>query len=140
MTSVNKKHSQLLDKYVKYIQGVVYEATEFSAVKKFEEFNEILHNIINYTNTFQKIVKNSDKMSEWVYMQPNLMLYTSMGFLSGIKNKKNKNLIDSLTEDLFEKTVDFIGETVNILDAVNEKKEVEKKIKLIQKERNEYNG
>jgi len=125
---------------VKYLQGVAYEATELSAPNKFEEFNEILHNIINYTNAFQKIVKDSKRISEWVYMPPNLMLYACMGFLSGIKNKKNKILIDELSENLFEKTVDFVGETADILDSIKTKRMAEEKIKIIQKERNEYNS
>jgi len=75
LSSLNTKHAELLDKYVKYLQGVAYEATEFSAPNKFEEFNEILHNIVNYTNAFQKIVKDSKRVSEWVYMPPNLMLW-----------------------------------------------------------------
>ncbi len=140
LSSLNIKHAKLLDKYIKYLQGIAYEATEFSSHKKFEEFNEILYNIANYTNAFKKIVKNSNRVGEWVYMPPNLMLYASMGFLTGIKNKTNKKLIDELSEDLFEKTVDFVGETADILDDIKEKDEIEEKIKIIKKERNEYNS
>ena len=140
LSSLNIKHAKLLDKYIKYLQGIAYEATEFSSHKKFEEFNEILYNIANYTNAFKKIVKNSNRVGEWVYMPPNLMLYASMGFLTGIKNKTNKKLIDYISEDLFEKTVDFVGETADILDDIKEKDEIEEKIKIIKKERNEYNS
>lgn len=140
LSSLNTKHAELLDKYVKYLQGVAYEATEFSAPNKFEEFNEILHNIVNYTNAFQKIVKDSKRVSEWVYMPPNLMLYACMGFLSGIKNKTNKELINELSEDLFERTVDFVGETADILDSIKIKRKAKEKIKTIQEERNEYNN
>ena len=45
LSSLNIKHAKLLDKYIKYLQGIAYEATEFSSHKKFEEFNEILYNI-----------------------------------------------------------------------------------------------
>jgi hypothetical protein len=135
MASVNNEHAELLNDYVTYIQGIVYEATEDSPAKKFEEFNEILANIINYTNAFQKIVKSSKDDREWVYMQPNLMLYASMGFLSGIKNRVNRKLINSLTERLFDKTVDFVGETTDILDEISRRKERAKNIKIIQKHR-----
>tara|TARA_R110002020_G_scaffold10327_1_gene39793 strand:- start:1580 stop:2008 length:429 start_codon:yes stop_codon:yes gene_type:complete len=140
LASLNIKHEKLLNKYVKYLQGVAYEATEFSAPNKFEEFNEILHNIVNYTNAFQKIVKDSKRISEWVYMPPNLMLYACMGFLSGIKDKTNKKLINELSEDLFERTVDFVGETADILDSIKTKINTAEKIKIIQKERNEHNS
>ena len=140
IASLNIKHEKLLDEYVKFLQGIAYEATEFSAPNKFEEFNEILHNIVNYTNAFQKIVKDSKRVNEWVYMPPNLMLYACMGFLSGIKNKTNKVLIDELSENLFERTVDFVGETADIIDSIKIKRNTKEKIKIIQKERNEHNN
>lgn len=140
MTSLNKKHAHLIEKYIKFVQGIVYEATEDCEPDKFEEFNEILVNIVNYTNAFHKMVKTADRMSEWAYMIPNLMLYAAMGFLSGIKNKTNTKEIDSLCENLFEGTVDFVGETSDILSDIKTKDEIRQKIKKIQKERNEHNS
>ena len=66
LSSLNIRHAKLLDKYVKYLQGVAYEATEFSTHKKFDEFNEILYNIATYTNAFRRIVKNSKSEKERV--------------------------------------------------------------------------
>jgi len=63
-----------------------------------------------------------------------------VGFLSGIKNKTNKELINELSEDLFERTVDFVGETADILDSIKIKRKAKEKIKTIQEERNEYNN
>jgi len=140
MYSLNRKHAKILDKYVKFIQGIIYEATEDCEAQKFEDFNEILINIVNYVNAFKTVVKNSSRVNEWAYMTPNLMLYACMGFLSGIRNKKNKKGIDELSEVLFERTVDFVGETSDILYEMEEKSEIKRRIKQIKKERNEHNS
>jgi len=139
LSSLNKKHEEILHKYVIFIQGTVFTATEEHPSSKFSDFNEILNNIIKYTNAFNKIVKSSNRRSEWAYMTPNLMLYATMGFLSGIKDKSNKEIIDELSEELFEMTVDFIGETTDILDDIHEKELMQKKILTNLNKKNEHN-
>ena len=140
ITSLNKKHEQILTKYVKFIQGTVYNATEDYESKKFLDFNEILENIVNYTNAFNKIVKTQNKTAEWAYMTPNLMLYATMGFLSGIKRKENSRYIDELSESMFERTVDFIGETTDILEDIKTKERIQEKILNLTKQKNEHNN
>ncbi len=140
ITSLNKKHEQILTKYVRFIQGTVYNATEDYESKKFLDFNEILENIVNYTNAFSKIVKDKNKTTEWAYMTPNLMLYATMGFLSGIKRKENSSYIDELSELMFEKTVDFIGETTDILEDIKIKEKIQEKILNLTNQKNEHNN
>ena len=41
---------------------------------------------------------------------------------------KIAKLIDELSEDLFETTVDFVGETTDILEDIKTKEEIQKKI------------
>ena len=138
--SLNQEHEEILRKYVKFIQGTVYNATEDYDGKKFLDFNDILENIITYTNAFNKIVKTSNRRSEWAYMTPNLILYATMGFLSGIKKNENCQLIDELSEEMFERTVDFIGETTDILEDIKIKEEIQKKILKLTKQEDEHNN
>ena len=128
LNSLNKKHEEILHKYVSFIQGTVFIATEDYDSNKFLDFNKILNNIINYSNEFNRIVKSSNRTAEWAYMTPNLMLYATMGFLSGIKNKSNNDIIDELTEEIFEITVNLIGETTDILEDIKTKERLQKKI------------
>tara|TARA_R100000656_G_scaffold114243_1_gene86630 strand:- start:381 stop:809 length:429 start_codon:yes stop_codon:yes gene_type:complete len=137
---INSRHSKLLVKYVNFIQGLVYEATEFSGTEKFASFNEVLHNSIQYSNTFKKIMKTPNTERDWVYLAPNLMLYSCLGFFAGIKNKHNKHLIESLSEELLEKTIEFLGCTSDILEAIAKEKDVKERIKVIQKQQNEPNN
>ena len=73
-------------------------------------------------------------------MTPNLMLYATIGFLSGVKNDENSDLIDELSEDLFETTVDFVGETTDILEDIKIKEEIQREILTNQKTQNEHNN
>ena len=140
VSSLNQKHEEMLHKYVKFVQGTAYTATEGYDSSKFLDFNEIIANIITYTNSFNNMLSSSNRRTEWAYMTPNLMLYATIGFLSGVRNDKNTELIDELSEDLFETTVDFVGETTDILDDIQQKEEIQRKILTNQKTQNEHNN
>ena len=140
VSSLNQKHEEMLHKYVKFVQGTVYTATEGYDSSKFLDFNEIIANIIKYTNSFNKMLGSSSRRTEWAYMTPNLILYATIGFLSGVRNDENSDLIDELSEDLFETTVDFVGETTDILEDIKIKEEMQKKILTNQKTQNEHNN
>lgn len=140
VSSLNQKHEEMLHKYVKFVQGTVYTATEGYESSKFLDFNEVIANIITYTNSFNNMLSSSNRRTEWAYMTPNLMLYATIGFLSGVRNDENTELIDELSEDLFETTVDFVGETTDILDDIQQKEEIQRKILTNQKTQNEHNN
>ena len=139
LASLNKKHEEILQKYVNFVKSTVFEATDDYTVQKFIDFNEIIKNIINYTNSFNRIVKTSNRRNEWAYMTPNLLLYATMGFLAGIKNDTNESDIDDLSEELFETTVDFIGETTDILQDIQTKEILQKEL-LTMNKKNEHNN
>jgi len=140
LSSLNQQHEEMLTQYIKFVQGTVYSATEDCDSSKFLNFNEIIENIIDYTNAFNKIVKTTHSRAEWAYMTPNLILYACMGFLAGVKNNENQEVVDSLSQDLFDKTVDLVGETSDILQDIKTKEDIQKKILTIQKEKNEHNN
>ena len=73
-------------------------------------------------------------------MIPNLTLYSAMGFFVGVKNKRNSHYIDSLSEELFERTLSVVSDTTDLLYEIKKEKERIEKIKIIHKERNEYNN
>ena len=140
VSSLNQKHEEMLHKYVKFVQGTAYTATEGYESGKFLGFNEIIANIITYTNSFNNMLVSSNRRTEWAYMTPNLMLYATIGFLSGVKNDENSELIDELSEDLFDTTVDFVGETTDILEDIQQKEEIQRKILTNQKKQSEHNN
>ena len=140
LKTINDKHESLLKSQISFIKGIAYEATEDCEEGKFEDYNDILNNIIKYTNKFQKLIEENNKDKEWVYMSPNLMLYSCMGFLSGIRNDENNNTINRLSELLFERTIDMVNKTSLIIEDIDCEQSKKDKIELIKIKRNEYNS
>jgi len=138
--SLNKYHEDILKKYISFVQKTIYQATEGYTAKKFLDFNEVLENIIDFTNSFNKIVKSSNRRTEWAYLTPNLILYACVGFISGLRNRENNELMSRLSEDLFENTIDLIGETTDILEDMKIKEDMQKQILTNLNQINEHNN
>ena len=116
--ALNKKHARYLNKYIKCVQGIMYSSTEGVEVGKFNEINDLLLKVVRFANQFKENARNKEELSEWCYMIPNLMLYSSVGFLIGIKTKKVKEEINNAIEQLFEKTLTMTSKTSEILDTM----------------------
>ena len=136
--AINQKHAGYLERYVKNIQGIMFDATERARIGKFSEINDLLSNVIRYSNTFKQYrqmylntgfkeyTKNPNEVNEWCYMIPNLMMYASTGFLIGIRNNNNTEDINIAIDRLFEKTVDMTSRTNKMLDELEELGKLEK--------------
>jgi hypothetical protein len=122
--AVNQKHKALLIKYIVYVKKVAYFATEDSKSGKFKEYHDILDTIIAYSNNFYESIKSNNQLkAEFAYIIPNLVLYMTIGFMTGLKNKSNEYdlimLIDRLTrktEGLTAEITDILHEDLKILD------------------------
>jgi len=134
VVNLSKKQNKLLNDYIKSVKGILYEATEDCDIGKFNEYINLMNNIVSYSDAFKKSIKTDKEVDEWAYMVPNLTLYSAMGFFVGIKNDTNSSYIDSLSEELFEKTLSIVGDTSDMLFEEREKRE-----KYSKKKKNEYN-
>tara|TARA_R100000005_G_C4993893_1_gene200877 strand:- start:120 stop:536 length:417 start_codon:yes stop_codon:yes gene_type:complete len=113
----NANHKVILNKYLRYVKSVIYYATEDETIGKFSDFNDIIETIIDYSNEFAEDAKKDTKhIYEWRYMLPNLVLFTSIGFLSGINSRGMKSQIETLKKSLTIKTSDLIGQISDIYE------------------------
>ena len=65
----------------------------------------------------KKMQEIKEELSEWCYMIPNLMLYSSVGFFNWNKNKeKQRRIINNSIEELFEKTLSMTSKTSKYLE------------------------
>ena len=111
----NIKHKQILEKYLRYVKASIYYITEEHEAGKFGDFIDTLESIIIYSNEFREDnEKQTSLMNEWRYMIPNLVVFSSVGFLSGIKRKSISKDVEILKKKLFRKTSEIIGETYDI--------------------------
>jgi hypothetical protein len=134
----NIKHKKILEKYLRNIKAVVYYVTEDEEVGKFHDFNDVLDMIISYSNEFYQDNLNFEfpeeeveAITEWRYMIPNLVVFSTVGFLSGIATNKNRKRISKIKKKLFRKTSEIIGETYDIYAEKNIEKEFKVKLKEI---------
>ena len=115
--AVNQKHKALLEKYIVYVKKVAYFATEDSKLGKFREYNDILNTIIAYSNNFYEGVRdNKDLKAEFAYIIPNFVLYMTIGFMTGLKNKSNEYDLAMLIDRITRKTELLTGEITDILN------------------------
>ena len=115
--AVNQKHKALLEKYIVYVKKVAYFATEDSKLGKFREYNDILNTIIAYSNNFYEGVRdNKDLKAEFAYIIPNFVLYMTIGFMTGLKNKSNEYDLVMLIDRITRKTELLTGEITDILN------------------------
>lgn len=115
--AVNQKHKALLEKYIVYVKKVAYFATEDSKLGKFREYNDILNTIIAYSNNFYEGVRNNkDLKAEFAYIIPNFVLYMTIGFMTGLKNKSNEYDLIMLIDRITRKTELLTGEITDILN------------------------
>jgi len=111
----NIKHKRILEKYLQYVKASIYYITEEHEAGKFGDFIDTLETIITYSNEFREDnEKQTSLMNEWRYMIPNLVVFSSVGFLSGIKRKSISKDVEILKKKLFRKTSEIIGETYDI--------------------------
>ena len=110
----NIKHKRILEKYLQYVKASIYYMTEHES-GKFGDFIDTLETIITYSNEFREDNERQNSlMNEWRYMIPNLVVFASVGFLSGIKRKSISKDVEILKKKLFRKTSEIIGETYDI--------------------------
>ena len=123
--AINKKHAGFLKNYIKDIQEIMFEATENANVGKFSEINNLLSNVVRYSNKFKEYTNNHKEINEWCYMIPNLMMYASTGFLIGIRSDENGEDVDNAIDKLFATTVSITSETNKMLDELEALGELE---------------
>jgi hypothetical protein len=114
--AVNNKHKMLLEKYIVYVKKIAYFATEDSANGKFKQYHDILETIIAYSNNFYETTANKKQNKvEFAYIIPNFVLYMTIGFMTGLKNKHNEYDLIMLIDRLTRKTENLTGEITDIL-------------------------
>jgi hypothetical protein len=119
---VSEEHTVILTEYLTFLKKQLYTITEYCDEGKYHDFEDVLEDIISYYVDFKKYAVHDEAgMEEWIYMLPNLTMYSFMGFLAGVKNKRNIIVIDKVYESVLMSTMETIG---LISDSIQDKLEV----------------
>ena len=107
---INQQHTRILQEFIVFVQKQTYIITEGECEGKYQDFEEVMQDVFAYYVDFRKYaVKDEDGVEEWVYMLPNLLMYSFLGFLAGIKSKKNYRLVNKIEINVVQATMETIG-------------------------------
>ena len=125
---LNDEHEQIIEGYLRVIKKLMYFATENTETGKYQDFLTILNSIYLYSNNFHATMidkSNIEKgaVAEFLFLIPNMLFYTSIGFLTALKDGKNDLELRDILERIGLHCEDTTGELADILidETENEK-------------------
>ena len=89
---LNDKHQAVIEQYIREIKQEMYFSTEYVGEGKYQDFLNILNSIYLYSNNFyDTMLKNEDGSAcdEFIFLIPNMIFYTTIGFLTALKDGNN---------------------------------------------------
>jgi hypothetical protein len=129
ITTINKRHSKILSQFNKCIDRFIYESTENYSYNMFRNFKPLRYKATALHNFLARDIEhdngtNNLTLSEWVFMFPNFMLFGAIGFSLSLKNGRNDDKLDILTDDL----VNEMQQTIMALDEMLDEHIIENEI------------
>ena len=124
---LNEGHQVVVESLMEDVKQIMYYATEDEIVGKYKDFLKILDSVYLYSNNFHettlKIEGGDGVMAEFIFLIPNMLFYTAIGFLTALKTEENGNDMIVFLEKIADLCENSTGELADVLiDATDEKK------------------
>ena len=124
---LNEGHQVVVESLMEDVKQIMYYATEDEIVGKYKDFLKILDSVYLYSNNFHettlKIEGGDGVMAEFIFLIPNMLFYTAIGFLTALKTEENGNDMIVFLEKIANLCENSTGELADVLiDATDEKK------------------
>jgi hypothetical protein len=101
---INDKHKEIVELHLRKIKKAMYFATEDVGEGKYQDFLEIMNSVYLYSNNFYEnmVEKKGDDalLEEFIFLIPNMVFYTSIGFLTALKDGENDFVSRSSLEEI----------------------------------------
>jgi len=124
----NNDHQHIVEKLLKDIKELMYFATEDEGLGKYQDFLNILDSVFLYSNNFHEttLKKEHDDgvMAEFIFLIPNMIFYTAIGFLTALKTCENRKHMKSYLEDIGACCENATSELADVLIDEQEKKKL----------------
>jgi len=128
----NNDHQHIVEKLLKDIKELMYFATEDEGLGKYQDFLNILDSVFLYSNNFHEttLKKEHDDgvMAEFIFLIPNMIFYTAIGFLTALKTVENRKIMRDFLEDIGSCCENATSELADVLIDEQEKKKLLKGI------------
>ena len=86
---LNDDHKVVVEALMADVKQIMYYATEDEVKGKYQDFLNILDSVYLYSNNFHettlKIEGGDGVMAEFIFLIPNMLFYTTIGFLTALK-------------------------------------------------------
>ena len=124
---LNEGHQVVVESLMEDVKQIMYYATEDEIAGKYKDFLKILDSVYLYSNNFHettlKIEGGDGVMAEFIFLIPNMLFYTAIGFLTALKTEENGNDMIVFLEKIANLCENSTGELADVLiDATDEKK------------------
>jgi len=124
---LNDDHEKIVDKHIKGVKKLMYYATEQVGTGKYQDFLSIMKSIYLYSNNFyntmlKKREYDEGEMAEFIFLIPNMSFYTSIGFLTALKDGDNDLMLRDKLERIGFNCENTTAELADVLFEENEKK------------------
>ena len=127
---LNKGHQEIVEGLMEDVKKIMYYATEDEIAGKYQDFLNILDSVYLYSNNFHettlKIEGDDGVMAEFIFLIPNMLFYTAIGFITGLKTKENGDVMVIHLERISSLCENSTSELADVLiDATDKKRLLE---------------
>lgn len=137
LTTLNKEHQNILTQFEKRIDRFIYDVTDYGCdYEKFKNFIPLKSRVTKLHNVLGHELTSDVSRTEWIFMLPNLLLFSAVGFSTALKTKENKNEIDEMCNDLFMYMTETIRDLNDVLDDYELNKNATEAIDIIKQTKN----
>ena len=138
---LNDQHQEIVESHLKTIKKLMYFATEDVDSGKYQDFLHIVNSIFLYSNNFHKTMVNkvdtdNGVVAEFIFLIPNMIFYTSIGFLTALKDGTNDEDMKNALEKIGVSCENTTSELADIIIDESEKKKIYKEIEEIKVNQN----
>jgi len=125
---LNASHKQVVEMLMEDVKEIMYYATEDEIVGKYQDFLSILDSVYLYSNNFHNTTLKMDDdngvMAEFIFLIPNMLFYTAIGFLTALKTAENEDSMLVHLEKVGSLCENSTTELADVLIDVTDKKKI----------------
>jgi len=127
---LNAGHQEVVEVLMDDVKKIMYYATEDEIAGKYQDFINIIDSVYLYSNNFHdttlKIEGDDGVMAEFIFLIPNMLFYTAIGFLTALKKDGNSDSMAVHLEKIGSLCENSTGELADVLiDATDKKRLLE---------------
>ena len=130
---LNNNHQEIVEQLLNDIKTAMYFATENEISGKYHDFTNILESVYLYSNNFHettlKIENDNGVMAEFIFLIPNMLFYTCIGFLTALKKSSNSEDIKYYLDKISNFCENATSELADVLVDVTVEKNLQEVIK-----------